>query len=143
MDPKDNDSEALILAANYGYTEIVELLIPVSDPTKGNSRALRFAALYGHIECVKLLIPVSNPKSDNSWALQQAALYGHIECVKLLLPVSDYNHALTNMYADGISELQMFEQCIEEYEALQQQERLNNKLNDISQSNTNFTKRKI
>jgi len=88
-DPKICDSEALRNAAENGHTEIVKLLIPVSDPKAYDSEALKLAAGNGHTEIVKLLIPVSDPKMDNSEALRWTAEYGHIKAVKLLIPVSD------------------------------------------------------
>lgn len=86
-DPKAYSSEALRLAAQYGRTECVKLLIPVSN-IRG-SYALKIAADYGHTQCVELLIPVSDPKAKDSSALSGASFYGHTPCVELLYPVSD------------------------------------------------------
>jgi hypothetical protein len=68
-DPKADNSYALQLAAKYGHTEIVKLLIPVSDPKACDNYALQLAAKYGHTEIVKLLIPVSDPKIYNSYVI--------------------------------------------------------------------------
>jgi len=87
--PKADNSYALQWAANNGHTEIVKILIPVSDPKACDSYALQLAATNGHTEIVKILIPVSDPKARDSYALQWAAEYGHIDIVKLLIPVSD------------------------------------------------------
>jgi len=85
------NSQILRLAVEHGYTEIVEMLIPVSDPKINDSSILKYATDYGHTNIVKLLIPVSDPKADNSMALQRAALNGYTEIVKLLIPVSEIN----------------------------------------------------
>jgi hypothetical protein len=82
-------SLALRWAANYGHTECVRLLIPVSHPADVGSQALRWAAMEGHAECVRLLIPVSDPKVFGSEALRYAALNGHLDCVQPLVPVSE------------------------------------------------------
>ena len=87
--PKDDNSKLLRLAARYGHTDVVKLLIPVSDPKAIGSYALRWAAEKGHTEVVKLLIPVSDPKALDSRALRLAAENGHTDVVKLLIPVSD------------------------------------------------------
>ena len=86
---KTNNHMALRWAAMNGHTDIVKLLIPVFDPKSYDSIALRHAAENGHTEIVKLLIPVSNPKACYSEALRNAAQSGHTEIVKLLIPVSD------------------------------------------------------
>jgi hypothetical protein len=86
---KADNSLVLQWAAEHGHTDIVKLLIPLTDPKALSSYALQLAAEYGHIEIVKLLIPVSDPKAGDSLALQLAAEYEYIEIVKLLIPVSD------------------------------------------------------
>ena len=88
-DPKAEYSAALRLAAESGHIEVVKLLIPVSDPKAQDSHALRWAAHNGNVELVKLLIPLSDPKALDSYALRNAAYNGHVEVVKLLIPVSD------------------------------------------------------
>jgi len=80
---------ALQCAAEKGYTKIVKLLIPVSDLKTCNNYTLQCAAEYGHLEIVKLLLSVLDPKEYNSYALRLAAYNGHIEVVKILIPVSD------------------------------------------------------
>ena len=69
VDSKTERSQALRWAAYGGHTEIVKLLIPVSDPNAFESQALRYAAYRGHTEIVKLLIPVSDPKVVNELGL--------------------------------------------------------------------------
>ncbi len=59
-----------------------------------NSNALQLAAYYGHTECVKLLIPVSDPKVNDSAALQWATINDHTDCVDLLFDISVAHMAL-------------------------------------------------
>ena len=101
-------SDALRCAAEYGYTNIAKLLIPVSNPKVNNSIALRFAAESGYIEIVKLLIPVSDPKAKDNYALRRAAEYGHTEIVKLLIPVSD-----PKLYGNKSLRCAIYNRCIE------------------------------
>ena len=137
-----NSTQLLIEASSIGDANEVKRLIPVSDPKANDSRALRYAAYNGHSECVKLLIPVSDPKANDSEALRMAARNGHIECVKLLLPVSDCNHVIQQLQKENIDVTEL-KQCIEEYEALQQQERLNNTLVETIGTKNNLVKRKM
>ena len=88
-DPLFKDSWPLILAADFGLTDVVEKLIPVSNPKANGSAALAAAARNGHVECLKLLLPVSNPDDGGSFALRTAAANGQAESVKLLLGHSD------------------------------------------------------
>lgn len=141
-DPKANYSDALGGAAENGHIECVKLLIPVSNPKAMNSYALRWAAYSGHMECVKILIPVSDPKEDNSAALRFAAQGKHIECVKLLIPMSDCNRALSTLQNYG-EDTTFLQQCVDEYEALQQQQRLTQTLDAVSNTKNNSIKRKL
>lgn len=141
-DPTAQESFALRLAAYNGYTEIVELLIPVSDPKALDNRALQIAANNGHLECVKLLIPVSDPKAHNSCALQLAAQNGHTEIIELLIPNSNYHKVVENFLEDN-KDVSLLQQCIENYEALQQQQCLNNELQSVSENKVQSHKRKI
>ena len=136
------NTNLLIEANKNDDVEAVQRLIPVSDPKADNSHALRWAAFYGHTEIVKLLISVSDPKANDSEALRMAARNGHIECVKLLLPVSDCNHVIQQLQKENIDVTEL-KQCIEEYEALQQQERLNNTLVETIGTKNNLVKRKM
>lgn len=82
-------------------------------------------AKNGHIEIVKLLIPFSDVKAIDSIALKWALRsdIGNIECVKLLIPHSDYNLVLMDTSLSN-SERQLLQHCVNEYEVMQQQERL-------------------
>lgn len=64
----------------------VKHFIPISDPRSKNSHTLLLAAQLGHTQCVQLLIPVSNPKESDYQAFRAAIMGGHLECVKLLVP---------------------------------------------------------
>lgn len=141
-DPRVRNSVALRWAAGKGHTEIVELLIPVSDCNTMYSYALRGAAQHGHIECVKLLIPVSDPKANDSEALQLAVRSKHREIAKCLIPVSDYTVALQNMLHHN-EDTTLIQQCIDEYEALQQKERLDNTLVETIDNKHKSAKRKM
>lgn len=143
-DPKANNSEALRWAAQWGHTDCVILLLPVSDPKANNSEALRRAASKGHAECVKRLIPVCDPKALDSHALMLAASNGHTECTQQLIPFSDYQFVLEMMLADNY-DTTLLQQCIDEYEALQQKEYLTTHLQKNFKSNPapSSLKRKI
>lgn len=143
-EPKINSSDSLLWAAVGGHTAIVKLLIPVSDPKANDSQALQFAASNGILECVKLLVPHSDPKARNStalkWALRSDA--DNIGCVKFLLPYSDYNFVLTNTVLLD-SERQLLQQCVDEYEAVQQQKRLQTRVEPCLKQASHHTKRKM
>lgn len=141
-DPKATDSEALLSAVLNGYIDIVKLLLPVSDPKANYSSILRWAVYYGREEMVKLLIPVSDAKAKNSYALWVATEYNKTECIKLLLPVSDY-HLVAQKFSERGYDITVLEQCIEEYEALLQKDRLNNTLSETAETKNNFNKRKM
>lgn len=168
--PKANDSEALRQASYNGYTEIVKLLIPVSDPQAEDNFSLFWAARKGYFDIVKLLIPVSDPQAADSLALEWAATFGHanivealipvsnpndydkallcaaenecIECIKLLLPYSNYNLVLTTPVLLH-SERQLLQHCIDVYEAVQQQKRLETSIEPCLQHASHHTKRKM
>lgn len=140
-DPKTNN-EALIKAAELGNTKLLTLLIPVSDPTKDNSKALRMAAKNGHIKCVEVLNLHSNPRAYDQ-ALMGAVLNNHINVIKYIIPLlSNYKDALPNAVKRNL-DTNVLQQCIDEYEALQQKERLSQDLDTIYQHNKNITKRKM
>ncbi|ESU34815.1 Ankyrin repeat protein, partial [Giardia duodenalis] len=88
-DWKIYEGTALMRAAVYGYTEIVELLAEKEKGLKDSNgwTALMYTARTGHADCLKLLLEKeSGMKSDKGWtALMAAASAGHSECAKLLL----------------------------------------------------------
>ncbi|KAE8304376.1 Kinase, NEK [Giardia duodenalis] len=88
-DWKIYEGTALIRAAVYGYTEIVELLAEKEKGLKDSNgwTALMYTARTGHADCLKLLLEKeSGMKSDKGrTALMSAASAGHLECIKLLL----------------------------------------------------------
>lgn len=141
-DPKAHSSYALLTACLYGHTEVVKLLLPVSDPMVENSYPLRAAARAGYLDIVKLLLPVSEPKAQGSYALRLAAQEGHIECVTLLLPVSDYQLVVKKLL-DENKDVTLLQQCIDEYESLQQKERLTIQVDKVVENANKSVKRKM
>lgn len=118
------------------------MIKPVQTTIEHNTKLLQKASVRIHTKHVKRLIPVSNPKIGFSEALQEASKNGHIECIKLLIPVSDYKKVIKQMqkYHQDITTLQ---QCIDEYETLQQKERLTHILDAVSNKQNNSNKRKM
>lgn len=117
VDPKNNESKALVLAAAQGWVEGVKLLLPHSDPTANRCEALQKACKSSTLECIKLLLPYSStsehyveglkrlaaandvegihdflalrgPSKIDIQVLEQAARFGRYECVKLLAPMT-------------------------------------------------------
>jgi ankyrin repeat protein len=113
VDPSMNNNHAIWLASNYGYTEIVRLLLadPRVDSSAGNNAALGNAAFYGHTETVRLLLADSrvDPSGDGilKWAIQN----GCTEIVLLLLkdkrvdPSVEDNYAIRNASCCGYTEI--------------------------------------
>lgn len=97
IDPKDEDSELLRVAAEHQNPEIVEYLIPLTDPKALGSLALRWACEKPGIECIKLLLPHSDPTQENSAALRLAVTYGNYEGAKLLFDLCDPQKALNEL----------------------------------------------
>lgn len=128
---RDN-TNLLFQASQHGDLEDVQRLLPLFNQKIDDSEALRLAAANGHTECVKLLIPVSDPNDRYSLALQCAVMNNHIDIIKLLIPVSDYHLALNKLVNFGNHDTTLFQQCIEEHEALQQKERLTDSIEHIS-----------
>ena len=60
---QENQKEWIFKAAQDGYTEIVKILVPLTDnpnsPDKNGRTPIYLAARYGHTEIVKILIPFS------------------------------------------------------------------------------------
>lgn len=57
VNPKRENSDALVGCARNGHLEAVQFLIPLSDPSNGKARALRSAAKNGHSHIVQALVP--------------------------------------------------------------------------------------
>lgn len=127
--PKSDNSYALQLAAREGFLDIVTLLLPLTDPLANDSLALKWATNKENIEIVKLLLPVSNPQANKSRALLSAVQNQNKELVRILLPVSDYVSVLKRSdIQDSPRDCILLQQCIDEYEALQQKIRLTDAL---------------
>jgi len=90
-----NGITALMIAAEYGTTQMVEILLPKSDAKakeKYGNTALMYAAKWGNDHMVRILLPKSDAKARNCIgysALMIAARYGTEEAIKLLIPESD------------------------------------------------------
>lgn len=97
IDPKQDDSELLRVAAENQHPHIVEYLIPLTDPKALDSLALRWACEKKGIECVELLLPHSDPKGANSAALRLAVTYGNYEAARLLFDLCDPQAALSEL----------------------------------------------
>jgi ankyrin repeat protein len=84
---------ALILAAEYGKIDIVNMLLEKgADINKTDAKgknALMFASSEGHLDVVKLLltknININKQTNDNKTALMMACEAGHIDVVKFLI----------------------------------------------------------
>jgi hypothetical protein len=81
---------ALNLAAQYGHTEIVRILLDEGDDVNTKDEhgdtALIYAANNGHLEVVELLLQAgANMNAAQDAALKGAAIRGHTETVRLLL----------------------------------------------------------
>jgi len=89
VDPTVNHNEAIQLAAGYGHTETVRLLLSDKrvDPSVNHNWAIRCAADNGHTEIVRLLLSDKrvDPTDANNLAIRWAASNGHTEIVKELL----------------------------------------------------------
>ena len=89
------EKTGLMYAAEWGSTECVRLLLPVSDPgamNEGGGSALHLAAAMGNEEVVRLLLPESDANLRDKGGmtpLMMAAVHGWDGCVEALLPVSD------------------------------------------------------
>lgn len=146
-DPKSEQWGALQVVASEGYIDCVKLLIPVSDPKQNNSAALLYASEHGYTEIVQLLIPVSDPKANGSWALQAAVKENQINAIKLLIPVSDYTLVmqtlLNNKNVYNRYDTTVFQQCIDEYEALQQKNHLQDTIDEVVENKLHLVKRKM
>ena len=93
----DDDGNTLIYwAAFYGLTEIVKILVPLTDnPNAADNQGktpIYWAAYKGHTEIVKILAPLTaNPNAedeDKDTPILIAARHGYSEIVKILAPLT-------------------------------------------------------
>ncbi len=104
---------ALMLAAEYGHTEAVRLLLAMPDIAINTSNqdgdtALIFAAEYGHTEVVRLLlakpdIAINTSNQEGNTALMFAAENDYPEVIRLLLAMP--NIAINATRQDGCTVL--------------------------------------
>lgn len=77
----------LITAIQFGCTDIVKDLIPISDITRDDSEALRTAVQLGRASCVRELVPHCDV--SDGWALNEAVRHGYTATARELLPHTD------------------------------------------------------
>ena len=78
----------IIEASNYGYLQIVELLLTHgADPSNTYNDALRWASRKGHLAVVERLLQDRrvDPRDVNNYAIRKASEYGHLAVVERLL----------------------------------------------------------
>jgi ankyrin repeat protein len=101
----DKNTSAIIYASEFGYYEIVELLLAngasALDTTDFGTTPLHNACIDGHIDIAKLLIKhgadVLARDFDGFDALVMATRYGHAELVDYLLTIgADANYEITH-----------------------------------------------
>lgn len=110
-DPSYNNNEAIQLACEYGYLNIVTRLLEDKrcDPSANNNNAIRIACAKGHTKIVDLLLKNNrvDPSASQSCALGDALSIGNIEIVIMLLndrrvdPSADNNYAIKYTSAGG------------------------------------------
>ena len=90
-----NNGEALRIASQRGYTEVVKLLLDAgADVYVYEDKPLRFASEKGHTEIVKLLLEAgADVHAYGNEPLRTASQNGHTEIVKLLLNAGANVHA--------------------------------------------------
>lgn len=117
--PQEIQNTLCLLEAsrNGDIDEVKQLLL--NSNTLTNNHALGVAVENGHLDIVELLLPVSDPKAALKWSLE----FNSIESIKLLIPYSDYNLVLTDTSLSK-AERTLLEKYVNEYEVMQQQERL-------------------
>lgn len=130
---RDTKNLALWWAARDGYSDIVALLLPMTDPSARNYDALRAASKAGHVDCVQLLVeacdnidhindafwfssegqhkdaitlllPKIQPKHRQSLLLCKAVHYANEDAFDILYPLSDPQAALQKLNDEGLTE---------------------------------------
>lgn len=96
---------ALMIAAIYGYTELVELLVEHEGgmADNGSRTALMYATVSKQLECVKLLVDKEGGmQTKNGWtALMQSTYDNNLECAKLLVKKEKDLKIIHNISLDG------------------------------------------
>jgi len=102
IDITRNKNEAIRMASDKGYSELVELLLKDKrvDPTINDNKPMRSALKYHHYDVVKVLLADKrvNPAVYENYAIQLASKYGHADVVKLLLADKRVNPAVYDNY---------------------------------------------
>lgn len=87
INAKNDDSLALRTAAQYGFLDMVRLLLPHSQPDAKQSTPICLAAERGHLEIVKILTPFSDLSVSEWYVLRESAGCGQTHVVEWLLPL--------------------------------------------------------
>ncbi len=103
-DPTADCCRPLVVAAQQGYLEIVELLLAYPSSAGYILNALWAASKHGHLDVVKFLLKDHDPSdkirrgpSDKiRGVLPVAAMNGHLDVVKFLLPYVDLERDATD-----------------------------------------------
>lgn len=116
-DPKQNNSYALLRAANYGHSEVVKYLIEHgADPHADDDFAFVWASENGNIELVEYLLNLgANIQTMDNAAFFWAAYNSNFDIMRLLLskginPKNNLNFALCQAAEYG--ELELVEKLI-------------------------------
>ena len=95
-DPTANCCRPLVVAAQQGYLEIVELLLAYPSSAGYILKALRAASQHGHLDVVKFLLKDHDPSDKIRGVLPVAAMHRHLDVVKFLLPYVDLERDATD-----------------------------------------------
>lgn len=101
--------EAIQIAAQHGFTKIVEYLMARADPAVLDNRAIRLASAKGYCDIVHLLLKDErvDPSAMDNWAIRAATYNGHLPVVTRLLqdprvdPTADDSYAIRWAFARG------------------------------------------
>ncbi|ORY40471.1 ankyrin [Rhizoclosmatium globosum] len=103
VDPSLNNCRTFQLAAKYGHTNVLTLLLqhPKINPSANNNASLRLASRHGHPESLSLLLSDSrtDAATNSHSAFRRACEHNHISCAKLLLFHASTNPAAQDNYA--------------------------------------------
>lgn len=106
-DRNDDNTSALMLAAESGYDDCVAALLKVEGinatyEKPGHGNAFTYAVERGHAECAKLLMAIPGFDVNHRHVLADAAERGNIECVELLLNAPGINVNAGNPLAKAL-----------------------------------------
>ena len=115
VNPAAMDNDAIISAAESGFTPVVQLLLADgrADPAARNNDAIIGAAVRGHTQVVQLLLADgrADPSARSNAAIICATDFGHAQVVQLLLtdgradPSARNNAAIRSAAEEGFTEV--------------------------------------